>query len=241
MDDFDIEYIRKQHALHLIKILEQHYEIISNWEGKIFSGIELELNYTEQHYRRTCRISMNGYIAKFLIKYVHPLPHNPQLSPHKHHEVTFGTKEQLTPERYMSPALDNQGTKCIQSIVGALLYDAKAVDNKLRVGLSVIGAQQAAATQRTNEAINQLHDYSFTYPTDGILYHSSDMMICAHSDAGFQNESKGRIIAGAHVFLSKNDPMPEWNGPVLTLSQIIKCIVSSDSDVELGAIFVTAQ
>ena len=55
----------------------------------------------------------------------------------------------------MSPALDNEGTKRIQGIVGALLYYTRAVDNKLLVSLSAIGAQQAAATQRTNEAINK--------------------------------------------------------------------------------------
>ena len=34
VDDFGIEYVGKQHALHLLKILEQNYEITSDWEGK---------------------------------------------------------------------------------------------------------------------------------------------------------------------------------------------------------------
>ena len=78
----------------------------------------------------------------------------------------------------------------------------------LLVGLSSIGDQQAVATERTNEAINQLLDYSAIYPVDGILYRSSDMVLCAHSDTGFHNESKGRSRLGAHIFLSKNGPMP---------------------------------
>ena len=61
------------------------------------------------------------------------------------------------------------------------------MDNKLLVGLSAIGAQQAAATERTNKAINQLIDYSITYPAYGILYHSSNMVLCAHSDTVFYN------------------------------------------------------
>ena len=141
----------------------------------------------------------------------------------------------------MSPTLDNEGTKRIQGIVGELLYYARAVDNKLLFNLSSIGAQQAAATQCTNEEINQLLDYSTTYPTDRILYHSSDMVCCAHSDAGFHKESKFRSIAGAHIFLSENDPMPKWNGPVLAMSQIIKKLMSSTSEAELGALFITAQ
>ena len=144
--------------------------------------------------------------------------------------MTYGAKEQLTPEEDTSPSLDNKGTKGIQGIVGELLCYAIALYNKLLVGLSSIGAQQAAATQNRNESINQLLDYSATYPTDGILYLSSDMVLCAHSDSGFHNKSKGCSISGANIFLSKNDPMPKWNGPVITLAQIIKVVMSSASE-----------
>ena len=155
--------------------------------------------------------------------------------------MIYGVKEQLTPEDDTSPPLENQGTKRVNVIVGALLYYARAVDNKLLVGLSAIGYQQAAATQRTNEAINQILGYCATYPVDGILYRSSNMVLCAHYDAGFHNESKGHSRAGAHIFLSENDAMPRWNVPILKLSQIIKFVMSSASEAELGALFITAQ
>ena len=67
------------------------------------------------------------------------------------------------------------------------------------------------------------------------------MVLCAHSDAGFHNEIKGRIITGAHILLSKNYAMPQWNGSVITLTQIIKFVVSFTSEAELGALFTTAQ
>ena len=69
---------------------------------------------------------MNGYIDKFPIKYGIPWPHKPQLSPHKHLEVTYGAKEQLNPEDDTSPALDNEGTKRIQGIFVAILYYAES-------------------------------------------------------------------------------------------------------------------
>ena len=118
------------------------------------------------------------------------------------------------------------------------MYYAQAVDNKLLVGLSAIRSQQASTTQRTNEAIDQILDYCATYPSDGILYRSSNMVFRA---AGFHNESKGRSSAGAHIFLYENNAMPQWNGPVLTLAKIIKFIMSSASEAELGAMFITAQ
>ena len=67
------------------------------------------------------------------------------------------------------------------------------------------------------------------------------MVLCAHSDAGFHIESKGRNRAGAHIFLSKNDAMPRWNSPVITLAKIIKFVMSSASETELEALFITAQ
>ena len=184
---------------------------------------------------------MKGYIAKVLLKYGHPIPKKPQLPPHKHLKVIYGAKEKLAPEYDTSPPLDIQGTKRVQGIVGSLLYYARSVDNKLLVGHRAIRSQQASVTQHKNEAIDQILDYCATYPSDGILYRSSNMFLCAHSDAGFHNNSKRRSRAGAHIFLYENDAMPRWNGPVLTLAKIIKFVMSSVSKSESGAMFVTAQ
>ena len=115
------------------------------------------------------------------------------------------------------------------------------MDNKLLVGLSAIGAHKASATQWTSAAIDQILDYCATYPADGILYCSSDMVLYAYSDAKFHNKSKGQSRAGAHIFLSENDAMPRWNGPVLTLAKIIKFVMSSASEAKLGAMFVTVE
>ena len=67
------------------------------------------------------------------------------------------------------------------------------------------------------------------------------MILCAHSDAGFHNESCGRSRAGAHIFLSEDEPVPKWNGPVITIAQIIKFVMASASEAELGAMFITAE
>ena len=154
---------------------------------------------------------MDGYINKLLIKYNHKIPTKPQLSPHCHREIVYGAKEKLTQEEDTSPALYAAGIKRVQAIVGALMYYARAGDNKLLVALSTIGGQQEAATKKTNEAINQLLDYCATYPNDGIVYRSSDMILCAYLDVGFHNESRGRRRAGAHMFIAEDEPIPKWN------------------------------
>ncbi len=58
------------------------------------------------------------------------------------------------------------------SIIGALLYYAHAVDNKLLATLSTLSSQQVT-TKATNNAINQLLDYLATYPVDGTTYCAS--------------------------------------------------------------------
>ena len=67
------------------------------------------------------------------------------------------------------------------------------------------------------------------------------MVLCAHSDAVFHTESKGHSRAGDHMFLSENNAMPRWNGSVLTLSQIVKFVVSSALEAELGSLFIISQ
>ena len=76
--------------------------------------------------------------------------------------------------------------------IGAILYYARAVDNKLLATLSTLSSQQATATEATNAAMNQLLDYLTTYPDDDTTYRTSNMILCAHANAGFHNKSKGR-------------------------------------------------
>ena len=139
------------------------------------------------------------------------------------------------------PKLNNEGIKRVQAIVGALFYYARSVHNRLLVGLSAIGSQQASATEQTATAIDQLLDHVATYPNNGITYRASDMILAAHSYDRFNNESKVCSRAGAHIFLSENNPKPEWNGAILTISQIIKFVMSSAAETELGALYITAK
>ena len=59
------------------------------------------------------------------------------------------------------------------------------------------------------------------------------MILAAHADAGFLNESKARSREGAHIFLSENEPKPKLNGPVLIIAQIIKTVMASSAEAEM--------
>ena len=67
------------------------------------------------------------------------------------------------------------------------------------------------------------------------------MVLSAHSDTGFNNESGSRSRAGAHIFISEDDNFPRWNDPVLTIAQIMKYILTSAAETETPTLFLTAK
>jgi hypothetical protein len=120
---------------------------------------------------------MNGYIAELLLKYNHPKPLKLQHAPHAHRPIVYGATTQLIPDADTSPLLDDKEIKQIQGIIGSLLYYARAVDNKLLATLSTISSQQAKATENTKKEVHQLLDYVATYPSNGITYRASSMVL----------------------------------------------------------------
>jgi hypothetical protein len=137
-----------------------------------------------------------------------------------------------------SEQLDIHQKHCIQEIVGLLLYYARVVGNKLLVALSAVAAHQSCATVATKQAVPLLLDYVATYPSDGIIHQASDMILCAHFNAGFLNATNSCSRAGAHIFLSENKPFLHFNGAVCSIAQIIKFVMASATKSELAALFV---
>ena len=112
---------------------------------------------------------MEMYIDKVFLKYGHTKPTHPQLNPHKHREIKYGSTQQLIPIEETSPDLNAAGIKTIQAIIGELLYYKRAVNNKILVALSSIGAQQASAIEGTYDSIKQIFQYVAIYQNDGII------------------------------------------------------------------------
>ena len=120
--------------------------------------------------------------------------------------------------------------------MGSLLYYAHIVDNKLLVALSAISVRQAQATVNTETCVKILLDFVATYPNDGIVYQASVMILCGHADTGYPNKTNVQSRAGAHMYLLENDPIPRFNGAILTIATIIKCVMASAAETELAAI-----
>jgi len=67
-----------------------------------------------------------------------------------------------------------------------------------------------------------------------LTYKASDMVLAIHSDESYLSEPKARSRAGGHMFMSSNDNIPTNNGAVLNISQIIRAVMSSAAEAELG-------
>jgi hypothetical protein len=191
VNNFAIQYVGNAHLDNLYQALKKHYKVSEKIDGTRFAIMTLKWNYSPIHAKQSCCLSIPGYIFNVCTRYKHPMPTKRQLSPHKHPEIIFGQTTQLTHVDPYSPPLSTEGVTRIQGIIGALLYYAPAVNNKLLATLSTLSSTQAKATEAINIAMNQLLDYLATYPDDGTTYHASNMILCFHADAGFHYESKG--------------------------------------------------
>ena len=107
--------------------------------------------------------------------------------------------------------------------------------------LSAIGASQASATEITRSEINKLLNYRTTYPADSITYRASNMVLAAHSNASFLREPKSCSRARGHIFLSEDDPIPRTNGPLLSITGVMRSVYSLASEAKTGALYIVAQ
>ena len=67
------------------------------------------------------------------------------------------------------------------------------------------------------------------------------MVLAVHSNASYLSEPNARSRVGGHFFLSNDDTIMPNNGAVLTVAQIIKTVMSSAAEAELGGLFINAR
>jgi hypothetical protein len=68
--NFGVKYVGKEHAMHLISILNEHYEISEDWSSSKYIGITFDWDYQN----RRVHLSMPGYITKVLQRFGHEHP-----------------------------------------------------------------------------------------------------------------------------------------------------------------------
>ena len=137
-----------------------------------------------------------------------------------------------------SPLLSKADKKFVQEVIGVFLYYARAFDLMMLPALWTLTTRQAAPTQNTRKNLPQFLDYVATHPDAIVTYCASDIVLAVHSDASYLSESNAQSRAGGNFFMSNDSSDPPNNGAVLAVSQIIKAVMSSSAEAELGTLFI---
>jgi hypothetical protein len=116
VDDFAVKYVTLADAHHLRNALLRNYEITTYWGGTVYSGITLKWDYD----KRTCDISMPGYVNNVLNKFQHENPKTPQHTPSKYITPVYGAKMQYATQDE-TPLLSAKQCTTIQNITGSVL------------------------------------------------------------------------------------------------------------------------
>jgi hypothetical protein len=240
VDDFGVKYESKDDVDHLIPSIKSTYKVTKDLTGNLYCGISLDWNYINQ----TVDISMPGYIKKKLQEYNHALPWHMQTCPYSPEPKKIGEDAQTPLAIDSSLLLDKKGLKQVQKIVGSILYYARAVDMTVLMALSAITVEQTKATAKTMGRCIQLLNYLARNLEAKVRYYASDMIMNIHSDASYLLETKACSRACGIFFMGwmpKNEEPIKINGTFYVNATILKFVVASAAEAELGALFHNCQ
>jgi hypothetical protein len=175
---FAIKYVTDAGVNQMRNARLRNYEITTDWGGTVYSGITLKWYYD----KRTCDISMPGYVNNVLNKFQHDNPKTTQHTPSKYVSPVYGAKMQYATQDD-TPLLSAKQCTTIQKITGSVLYYSRAVDPTVLMPLNDITTEETTATEQTQTATSQILDYLATHPDATIRFYASDTILHIHSDA----------------------------------------------------------
>ena len=237
VDDFGIKYFDRDDAKHLLSSLQLFYKTSVDWTGSQFCGLHLHWDYLHH----TVDISMPNYIPSLLQK-LNYSPKLPQYSPYP--SVPFtpprpGQRQYAAPPD-TTPLLAPMQKTRVQSILGSLLYYARAVDCTLLTALNAISTQQASPTEHTLSLCHRLLDYVATHPRSHLRYSANNMHLAIHSDAAYLVAPKARSRIAGHFSLGTTNEGP-LHSPILIECKTLRHVVASSAEAEVAGVFHNAQ
>ncbi len=148
---------------------------------------------------------------------------------------------QYAKQNNTSKTLSKDDKKYIQQVLRTFLYYGRTVNSTMLTALSSITSAQAKPTEETMANVKLLPDYAATHQDAVLMYHASNMVLVVHSNASYLRKPKARSQAGGHFFMSSDTKDPANNGAVLNIPQLIKAVMSSTAEAEMGALYINAR
>jgi hypothetical protein len=155
----------------------------------------------------------------------------------------YGAKAQYVEDDSNSPALSAKGINKLQQLTGTLFYYTRAFDPTLIMPINVLASEQTQATADTADKVIKLLNYCTTHPETKLWYHASDMILNIHSDASYISEREAKSRAGGFFYMGSNADTANklTNGEILIINTVIKHVMSSAAEAEIGAFFTNAK
>ena len=235
VDDFGIKYTNLEDVEHLNRILREKYKYKVDMAAKQYIGIHLNWDYK----KRELICSMDGYVEKALQEFMHTPPKQHHYGPSKVVRPDYGAKVQYVKDDTTRP-LDKKKINYLQRVVGKFLYYARAIDNTMLHALNDIATATSKGTEATLAAVEYFLNYAASNPDARIRYIASEMILQAISDAAYLVCPNARSRMGGYHFLGNKD-RKLFNGPLLVLAKIIKNVMSSAAESEVGALYINAR
>ena len=153
----------------------------------------------------------------------------------------YGRKTQMARVDETDP-MNQKQIKLVQQVCGKFLYYARAVDCTILHALNDLATQTHNRIQETMKALTHFLNYCATNPDSVVTHQASDMILHNHSDAAYLVASKARSQAGGFIYLgNKQTKIQIINGTISIIAKIIKSVMSSAAESEIGALFMNAQ
>ena len=232
VDDFGIVWTNKHDFDHFIQTLTKLYQVKVDMEGSKYLGMNIRINRKKRH----VTLSMHGYIEK-LLQRVRP----------------NGIKGSTTPARYFPPKFKQPGAQkatvdetprasleekqLLQSVIGTLLYYARAVDPSIYYAVHELGSVQSNPTKSDMDKMERLLQYVSTHKNMAIRFYASNMILQVLCDASYLSRPRARSVLGFFLYLGAPNGI---NGPISCGSKMISCVVASVAEAELAGGFQAA-
>jgi hypothetical protein len=157
--------------------------------------------------------------------------------------IHYGAKTQFVDDKTSSPALSDKDVNKLQQLTGTLLYYARVVDPTLIMPINVLASEQSNATEVTPDKVVKLLNYCNTHPETKIRYHAYDMILHIHSDDSYLSENEAKSRSGGFFYMGSNTKTDKklTNGPILIISKVLKHVIYSAAEAEIGAVFINTK
>ena len=91
VDDFGVKYVGKEHAEHLVSVIDEHYDYTTDWEGKRYLGLTFDWDYDA----RKVHLSMPEYIPNAIKRFRHERPRKREDQPHANTPPSYKATQQF--------------------------------------------------------------------------------------------------------------------------------------------------